>query len=320
MRKVAIAIVGIAALLGGSAVWRSPTAALVSVKLALDRRDLSGVERALDYRALTDAALARLVDGRPEEPADVRLVLRGENAWVPAVSSARAYLRIRLERGVEQLVEDPEHTLDASWEDLRRALATLRRSGSVARFRVPGRRGEEYVVRMRQEDSGWRIVAIDRDGEPVLLAPAEREPLPAAADDGDENGHGTAADGEVAAAEVRDAEATEAHMAALIDESSELVRVLPPPRPRFGKESPFLRRLEDGTWTVQVASTVDAVEADMQREWFESVGEPAFVREAEVRGRIWRRVLVGRYPTRTGAEETLARLADQGAASSTARR
>ncbi len=30
--------------------------------------------------------------------------------------------------------------------------------------------------------------------------------------------------------------------------------------------------------------------------------------EAEVRGRIWRRVLVGRYPTRAGAEAALARL------------
>src|SRR6187455_1410423 len=143
MRKAVIAIVTIAALLGGRAVWRSPTASLVSLKLALDRRDLSGVERVLDYRALTDAALARLVDGRPEEPADVRLVLRGENAWVPAVSSARAYLRMRLERSVAQLVEDPAHALDVSWEDLRRAAATLRRTGSVARFRVAGRHGEE---------------------------------------------------------------------------------------------------------------------------------------------------------------------------------
>jgi len=319
MRKGVMAMVGVAALLGGIAVWRSPTVALVTLKLALDRRDLSAVERALDYRALTDAALASLVDGRPEEPADIRLVLRGENAWVPAVSSARAYLRIRLERGVERLVEDPEHSFEASWEDLRRALAALRRSGSVARFRIPGRGGEEYVVRMRQAGGRWRIVAVDRDGEPVLLGPAEREPLLATTEsgngDGDGNGGGAAPDAEGAGTEI-----AEAHMAALVDESSMLIRTLPPPRPRAGRQAPFIRRLEDGTWTVQTASSIDAVEADMEREWLDSTGEPAFVQEGEVRGRTWRRVLVGRYPTRAGAEETLARLTDQDAASSSARR
>jgi len=314
MRKGVLAIGGIAALLGGWVVWRSPTAALVSLKLALDRRDLSAVERALDYRALTDASLSRLVDGRPEEPADIRLVLRGENAWVPAISSARAYLRIRLERGVEQLVEDPEHALDASWEDLRRALGSLRRSGSVARFRLPGRNGEEYVIRMRQARGRWKIVAVDRDGEPILLGPADTRPPVATVDSGAAggNGNGGAPEEAVADAEVIDPDAAEAHLGALVDEGSQLVRALPHPRPRTGKQSPFLRKLPDGTWTVQVASTVDAVEADLQREWLDSVGEPAYVEEAEVRGRTWRRVLVGRYPTRADAEETLARLMDQG--------
>jgi hypothetical protein len=314
MRKGVMAIVGVAAVLGGWTAWRSPTATLVSLKLALDRRDLSGVERALDYRALTEAALSRVVDGRPEEPADIRLVLRGENAWVPAVASARAYLRIRLERGVEALVEDPERSFDVSWEDLRRALATLRRSGSVARFRVPGRDGEEYVVRMRQAGSRWRIVGIERDGEPVLLGPREREPLPMAQNDGGQ-GDGTG-DRNDAAANPEFAEAVvepEAHVAALVDESTTgLVRALPRPRPRSGPQAPFIRRLEDGTWTVQAASTVDAVEADLEREWLDSAGEPAFVEEADVRGRTWRRVLVGRYPTRAGAEETVARLTESG--------
>src|SRR6185436_5645105 len=189
--------------------WRSPTAALVSLKLALDRRDLSAVERTLDYRALTDASLSRLVDGRPEEPADIRLVLRGENAWVPALSSARGYLRIRLERGVERLVEDPEHALEVSWEDLRRALASLRRSGSVARFRIPGRKGEEYVIRMRQSRGRWKIVGIDRDGEPILLGPADTQPPAATADSGAAggNGDGTAPEEAVADAEVVEPEA-----------------------------------------------------------------------------------------------------------------
>ena len=316
MRRAVMAIVGVVALLGGLAAWRSPTAALVSLKLALDRHDLSAVERALDYRALTDAALSRLVEGRPEKPEDIRLVLRGENTWVPAVSSARTYLRMRLERGVEQLIEDPEHSLEVTWEDVRRALATLRRSGSVARFRLPGRQGEEFVIRMRQARGRWRIVAIDRDGEPVLLGPADGPPLQAAVDDDAHgNGDGPPA-GELAAAEV----VPEAHLAALVDESDELLRELPPPRRRSGKQSPFIRRLDDGTWTVQIAATVDAVEADLERQWFDSSGESAFVQEAEVSGRTWQRVLIGRYPTRADAEQTLARLTDPGAADSSARR
>jgi len=323
MRKGVVAIVGIAALLGGWACWRSPTAALVSLKLALDRRDLSAVERALDYRALADAALSRLVDGRPEEPADIRLVLRGENAWVPALSSARAYLRIRLERGVERLVEDPEHAMEVSWEDLRRALASLRRSGSVAGFRVPGPNGEEYVIRMRQVRGRWRIVAIDRDGEPVLLGPADQQPPAATADSGtvDGNGNGAALEEAVADAEAVEPEAAEGHLGALVDGASELMHALPPQRPRTGKQSPFLRKLPDGTWTVQIASTVDSVEAELEREWLESVGEPAYLEEAEIRGRTWRRVLVGRYPSRTDAEGTLARLTDpDGEPDATARR
>src|SRR5262245_22764403 len=103
MRRIVVAVVVVVTLLAGLTAWRSPTAALVSLKLALDRRDLSAVSSALDYHTITDAALARLVEGQPEEPVDIRLVLRGENAWIPAVSSARAYLRVRLEREVERL-------------------------------------------------------------------------------------------------------------------------------------------------------------------------------------------------------------------------
>ena len=305
MRRGVLAILGVAALLGGWAAWRSPTAALVSLKLALDRRDLSGVERALDYRALADSALARLVDGRPEEPANVALVLRGESSWVPAMSSARAYLRMRLERSVERLVEDPEHAVDVTWEDLRRALRSLRRSGSVARFRLPGRNGEEFVVRMRQASGRWRIIAIDRDGEPVLLGPTDRVP-PATAQNG--NGNGAAPEMAIAEGDVAEDDVPEAHLGALVDEASELARAHRRPRPRSGGQIPFLRKLDDGSWAVQVASTVDEVDADLEREWLDSAGEPAFVEEAEVRGRIWRRVLVGRYPNRAGAEAALARL------------
>jgi cell division protein FtsN len=164
---------------------------------------------------------------------------------------------------------------------------------------------------MRQGRGRWRIFAIDRDGEPVLLTPPEREALHAALDgDGTAgNGNEPPQEGEVAAAEV----VPEAHLAALVDESSELLRVRPAPRPRSGRQSPFIRRLDDGTWTVQVGATVDAIEADLERQWYESSGEPAFVQTAEVSGRVWQRVLIGRYPARADAMQTLARLTDAGA-------
>jgi cell division septation protein DedD len=90
-------------------------------------------------------------------------------------------------------------------------------------------------------------------------------------------------------------------------------------RPHTGARAPFIRRLEDGSWTVQVASTVDDDEAELEREWFESAGEPAFIRDAEVRGQTWRRVLIGRYPTRAEAERTRVRLEDQATAVSARR-
>lgn len=300
MRKAVLAIGVGAVVLAALAAWRSPTAALIRLKLALDRRDLAAISDALDYRALTDAALARLVEGRPEEPADIRLVLRGESAWVPALASARTYLRMRLEHGVERLVEDPEHALDVSWEDVRRARSTLRSAGSVARFRVVRRTGEEYVIRMRRAHGQWRIVGVDRDGEPVLLAAASRAGQPA-----QPARNGAAAPRQ---ADVAEAAAIEdGYLGALVEDSG-WTAPPPKPRPRTGKFAPFVRRLEDGAWTVQVASTVDPLEADAEREWLVAAGEPAFITEADVRGRTWRRVLVGRYPTRAEAERTFARL------------
>ena len=197
-----------------------------------------------------------------------------------------------------------------AWLGSTRTRAPIGSSGAVARFRLPGRRGEEYVVRMRQARGRWRIVAVDRDGEPLLLGPADDEPPPASAENGD---------AVEPAVEEAQTEIPRPHVTALIDESSALVRVTPPPRPR-GKRSPFIRRLGDGTWTVQIMATVDAVEADLEREWLDSVGEPAFLEEAEIRGTLWQRVLVGRYPTRADAAETLARLADPAAAEASARR
>lgn len=82
---------------------------------------------------------------------------------------------------------------------------------------------------------------------------------------------------------------------------------VPPPMPRTPPR-PFVRSLEGSTWTVQVASTKDALDAELAREWFARQGELAFVLSAEVRGERWHRVLIGRYPTRADAEDAAARL------------
>jgi cell division protein FtsN len=61
---------------------------------------------------------------------------------------------------------------------------------------------------------------------------------------------------------------------------------------------------------VQVSSTTDAIEAELEREWFAERGQSAFVMPAEVGGTRWQRVLVGRYATRAEAEASLSRLRD----------
>jgi cell division protein FtsN len=84
-----------------------------------------------------------------------------------------------------------------------------------------------------------------------------------------------------------------------------------PPRPRSrGPRRAFARRLSTGGWAVQVSSTTDALEAEMEREWFAGRGQSAFVMPAEVRGTRWQRVMIGRYATRVEAEASLARLRD----------
>ena len=56
-RTVASGVIAGAVMVGGLWTWRSPTVTLVRLKLALDRHDLAGVESAVDFYALTGAAL-----------------------------------------------------------------------------------------------------------------------------------------------------------------------------------------------------------------------------------------------------------------------
>lgn len=314
MRRVLLAALAGVAVVGLLAAWRTPTVALVRLKLALDRHDLAAVERALDVHALTDVSLASLVDGKPGETESIRLALRGRGGWLPAMESARAYLGVRLERAIERLVEEPEGMLRVGWSDLRASLGTLRRSGAVAFFLFRRGDGTEYVVRMRQADGRWRIVSVEQSGNQALLVPvtaARNEPPappPAAA-------AATSAPAPVpalppaAAPEPRPL-TPETRYTMMNDalEPPATPRRVPPPRGR--QPRPFPRRLDGAAWTVQVASTKDPGEAASTRDWFAQRGEPAFVLPVTVRGESWQRVLVGRYATRTEAERTVARLTD----------
>ena len=88
-RTVASGVIAGAVMVGGLWAWRSPTVTLVRLKLALDHHDLAGVESALDFDALTGAALSGLLEDRAGESETVRLALRGKGGWLPAVASAQ---------------------------------------------------------------------------------------------------------------------------------------------------------------------------------------------------------------------------------------
>jgi hypothetical protein len=289
-------------MVGGLWTWRSPTVTLVRLKLALDRHDLAGVASAVDFDALTGAALSGLFEDRAGESETVRLALRGKGGWLPAVASARDYLKIRLQRTVERMVEEPTAMRQVSWADLRRALATLRREGAVAFFVYrDGDDGPEYAVRLRSTSGRWRIVSVERRGVQALLRAA-----PAHGGTGTETALGTSASAEDVALGAE-------RFPMGVDEAELLANVVPAPRHRA--QQPFARRLEDGSWTVQVASTTDALEAEAEREWFSRRKEPAFLLPGTVRGTTWQRVMIGRYPTSADAARAVERL---GAASAEA--
>src|SRR5207244_595626 len=180
-RTVASGVIAGAVMVGGLWTWRSPTVTLVRLKLALDRHDLAGVESAVDFDALTGAALSGLLGDRAGRSETVRLALLRSTAAHAGAETALG--------------------TSASAEDV--AL------------------GDERFT-----------------------------------------------------------------MGA--DEAELLAHTVPAPRHRA--QQPFARRLEDGSWTVQVASTTDAMEAEAEREWFSRQKEPAFLLPGTVRGTTWQRV------------------------------
>jgi len=298
-KAVASGVIAGTVVLGAVWGWLSPTVTLLRLKLALDRHDLVGVQRVVDFDALTGAALSGLLEERAGDSENVRLALRGKGGWLPSMASARDYLKIRLQRTVERMVEEPSEMLHVSWQDFRRAIATVRREGAVA-FLIyrEGEDGPDYAVRLRSTSGCWRIVSVERDGKQALLrsAPAHTgtEAEPAAATH----------------ASTEDAGFGEERFAMAVDEAELLANTAPAPRHRA--RQPFARRLEDGSWTVQVASTTDAWEAEAERQWFSQQKEPVFLMPGTVRGTTWQRVMIGRYPTSADATRAVGRLASIG--------
>jgi len=296
MRRVLGAVLFGAVLIGGLAVWRTPTVALVRLKLALDGQDLSAVTEVLDRHALLGCALGDLEDGPAAE------------ASRSGVVPTRAQLEIRFDRILERLVEDPEYRLRISWDDLRTTLKTLRRTGAVAFFLYRADDGAEYVVRMRRESGSWRIVSVERDGLQALLArPRTTDvaattpvPVPApapAAPPAEEAPAAAPQTGTMAALVEPDALAPAPEPAAAAPASG---RVLP------RHPQAFVRRLDAATWAVQAASSKDPAEADRQQA---AIGDEAYVLPVDVQGARWFRVMVGRYARAADAEQMAARLA-----------
>jgi cell division septation protein DedD len=308
---------------------RTPTASLVQLKLALDRHDLAAVERRVDRHALASEALVGLVDEADATSQPIRVAIGGDAGWLPAIPSARAWLRLQVDRTIERLVEDPASRLTVSWEQLEDTLDTLERSGATAFFRFTDADGADYAVRMRQGWWHWRIVSIERDGRPLLLAPATPRPEQTAAvaehlDDVPVNGIVTEPPADLPldepVAEVEPPEPVEpaaAEPAPLPRLAPMVAAVAESPAPEPGPDArahwtpggrPFVRRLDGASWTVQVGSSTDALAAAVQRDRFASRGEAAIVQAVTVRGTQWHRVLVGSFPTKREADQVASRL------------
>jgi hypothetical protein len=325
MRRI-VWTAGLALVLLGIWALRTPTAAIVQLKLAVDRHDLAAVDRRLDREALASEALAGLVGDTPGDAEPIRLAIRGGDGWVPAIPSARSWLRLRLDRTVAGLVEDPARRFVVSWEQLEDTLDTLEQSGSTAFFRFTDVDGAVYAVRMRQGWWHWRIVSVEHDGQPLLLAPAPataQQPEQVAAmeppiDDGPDAGIVTEPpDDEAVEAADPEPAAPAAAPALRLAPMTMTATAAPPPAPAQDKTNehwtqagrPFVRRLDAKSWTVQIGSSTDALAAAVQRDRAASKGETAVVQEVTVRGTQWHRVLVGAFPTKREADQAAARLA-----------
>jgi cell division septation protein DedD len=83
----------------------------------------------------------------------------------------------------------------------------------------------------------------------------------------------------------------------------------PTPVPGVGaKPGITVPRVEGGEFTVQISSWASKSKANAQVAALEKEGFSAFVEEADVAGRIWHRVRIGRYPTVREAAEAAAHL------------
>jgi hypothetical protein len=322
-RPLAAILVGVG-LVVGLVVWRSPTVALVRLKMALDGQDLMAVSQAIDRHALVQSALGDAADAALAEAA------RGPG------EPTHSQLTLRLDRALERLVEDPEYRLRVSWADLRTTLGTLRRTGAVAFFLYRPEDGGEYVVRLRREWTRWRIVSVERDGAQALLArphatdlaatPPPADPTPVTPQPAVEDAPPAVASPPSPpappAAEEPPASPAAVPATGMVAALVEPDALTPPPVERHPlppvhafPPSPairaFARKLEGGTWTVQTWSSQDPAEADRHRLTFTDQGQDAFVESVKLNGVRWYRVLVGRYPTQSEATRAAQKLASR---------
>lgn len=319
MRRMMWGAAAVVVVLGALAL-RTPTASLVQLKLAIDRHDLAAVERRVDEQALASEALAGLVENDAQP---VRLAIRGDEGWLPAIQSARSWLRLRIDRAIERLVEDPASGFSVTWEQLEDTLDSLDQSGATASFRFIDADGAAYAVRMRQGWWHWRIVSISQDGQPLLLVPTPQAEQTAAVAEQDApvedvpvSGIVTEPPADVALDEhpVEEPQIAEpAPLPRLAPMVTASATTTPPAAPSARSHwtpggRPFVRRLDGTSWTVQVGSSTDALAAAVQRDRIASQGESATVQAVTVRGTQWHRVLVGAFPTKREADQVAVRL------------
>lgn len=82
---------------------------------------------------------------------------------------------------------------------------------------------------------------------------------------------------------------------------------VPTPPPAFGP-APGGEEWADAGWTVQITATTDAAAAEAIAARLRSRGYDAYTVKAPARGELWHRVRVGRFATRSEAQEIEQRL------------
>jgi septal ring-binding cell division protein DamX len=178
-----------------------------------------------------------------------------------------------------------------------------------------------YGLSQRSHTTPGHPVALDNPPKPVArpaVAPAPpAAPVPAAAAPGEHASPEPSPP--VAAAPVAPADAggtgTAASPRTPAVPTVDHAETKEPIRPLALTSKPFSRRFDATRWTVQVGATKDLATASATRDQLTSQGLDVIVESALVNGESWQRILVGRYATRAEAERSIAKLGEDGTAS-----